>query len=638
MWKQTKTPNLDPVIYQGGKILYNWLGWCFPEGELVVMQDGTLKPIQDVVVGDKVYSSDGKSVNTVVNTMNREGDTVSIRAYGAEVVATEEHPFFVAKNENPRYSGLQAKYKTPTWVDARDISKGDIIRAPHIEGEESGLTDDELRFYGFYLADGYLAVGEQIESRPDRKNHGRAYTTYRVVVSGGTKKEAFVDNLEVDLRSSRNKGLKVWNLRTKSHKELLETIKLSGIGGAEKQLLLRFSAREYKLILEGYLMGDGSETKTKVGVTYTAATISKKLAYSIAIAARTSGYYVGLRSKEQPKHGVIMGRTVSLAPMLYTLSINEHKASNSTKYFVNDEEYINVKSVDKSTRRVVYNLTTDGDHTYIINGMSVHNCLAYVQTAFGAGWSGSTAWDGWTNRTGGRHSDRNIPQGVYVPIWFDGYWQGGRYGHVAIYKDGKVWSSPYSNKPYADVIGSIAEVERIYGMKYVGWSEFVGPTRVIEFVNNNITLAQLNALFAEILERQPDQPAINYYVGKKTYDATRNDIIHSPERNQLLAKKEADRKAAEEAARKAEEARIAAEKAAAEAKAKQEREEAERLAELARLAQEEADRLAEEERKKKEEQAAKAPSWEDLAKEQKETNNLLRIIVDFIKRIFNIGG
>jgi hypothetical protein len=230
-------------------------------------------------------------------------------------------------------------------------------------------------------------------------------------------------------------------------------------------------------------------------------------------------------------------------------------------------------------------------------------CLAYVQTAFGAGWSGSTAWDGWTNRTSGKHADWNIPSGVYVPIWFDGYWNGQRLGHVAIYKDGKIWSSPYTNKPYADVIGSISEVERIYGMKYVGWSEFVGPTRVIEFVNNNITLAQLNALFAEILERAPDQAAINYYVGKKTYDATRHDVIHSPERNQLLAKKEADRKAADEAKRKAEEARKAAEKAAAEAKVKKEREEAERLAEEARKAQEEADRLAEEERKKKEEQA-----------------------------------
>ncbi len=258
-------------------------------------------------------------------------------------------------------------------------------------------------------------------------------------------------------------------------------------------------------------------------------------------------------------------------------------------------------------------------------------CLAYVQTAFGAGWSGSTAWDGWSNRTAGKHADWNIPQDVYVPIWFDGYWQGNRYGHVAIYKDGVVWSSPYKSKPYADKLGSIQEVERIYGMKYVGWSEFVGPTRVIEFVNNNVTLEQLKGLYLEILERPVDNDAIAHYVGKRTYDFTRNDLLQSQERKNLLAAKEAARKAAEDAAKKAEELRLAALEA-------EKQKEVERLAEEARKAQAEADRLAEEERKKKEEQAQKAPSWEELAKEQQKTNSLLQQIIDFIKRIFNIGG
>ena len=63
-------------------------------------------------------------------------------------------------------------------------------------------------------------------------------------------------------------------------------------------------------------------------------------------------------------------------------------------------------------------------------------CLAYVQTAFGAGWAGPYAWDAWTNRVGYRHTSA-LPSGVYVPIWFDGWWNGKRYGHVAIYKDGK---------------------------------------------------------------------------------------------------------------------------------------------------------------------------------------------------------
>lgn len=267
-------------------------------------------------------------------------------------------------------------------------------------------------------------------------------------------------------------------------------------------------------------------------------------------------------------------------------------------------------------------------------------CLAYVQTAFGAGWSGANAWASWTSHTHGRHGDRNIPRGVYVPIWFDGYWQGNRYGHVAIYKDGRIWTSPISNKPYADVFTSIEAVERAYGMKYVGWSEFVGPTRVIQWVSA-VSDDQIRQVYREVLEREADAGGIATYRNLAntkgwTIDTIRNDLLSSQERKTLLANKEAARRVAEEAARKAEEARIAAEKAAAEAKAKKEREEAERLADEARKAQEEADRLAEEERRKKEEQAETAPSWKDLVTEQQKTNSFLAWIVNLFKRILNI--
>ncbi|GAA1053895.1 hypothetical protein [Dietzia natronolimnaea] len=113
-------------------------------------------------------------------------------------------------------------------------------------------------------------------------------------------------------------------------------------------------------------------------------------------------------------------------------------------------------------------------------------CLEYVQNAFGAGWSGSYALDGWNRNSQFNHPNRNIPSGVFVPIWFDGYWTGIRYGHVAIYKDGVVYSSPWTQANAAiskhDVLGSIADVERIYRMTYIGWSEGIGGTRVVEKV------------------------------------------------------------------------------------------------------------------------------------------------------------
>ena len=106
-------------------------------------------------------------------------------------------------------------------------------------------------------------------------------------------------------------------------------------------------------------------------------------------------------------------------------------------------------------------------------------CLEYVQNAFGSGWAGSYALEGWKKVNKVNHANHDIPSGVYVPIWFSGMWNGFNYGHVAIYKDGKIYSSPYTNKTTHDTLGSIVEVERIYGMSFIGWSEDIGGTRVI---------------------------------------------------------------------------------------------------------------------------------------------------------------
>lgn len=121
---------------------------------------------------------------------------------------------------------------------------------------------------------------------------------------------------------------------------------------------------------------------------------------------------------------------------------------------------------------------------------SLGMCLKYVQDAFGSGWAGSYALQGWRDIVKKKHTNRNIPSGVYVPIWFEGYWNGVNYGHVAIYKDGIVYSSPYTNKTSHDQLGNIETVERVYGMKYIGWSEDIGGTTVIKKGATNMAIIQ----------------------------------------------------------------------------------------------------------------------------------------------------
>lgn len=149
-------------------------------------------------------------------------------------------------------------------------------------------------------------------------------------------------------------------------------------------------------------------------------------------------------------------------------------------------------------------------------------CLAYVQTAFAAGWAGSNAWEAWSERVNVKHGDMNLPGGVYVPIWFSGY---GGLGHVAIYKDGQVTSSPWHHKATPDVMSSIAETERIYGVTYVGWSEDIGGTTVIQSVPD-APLYSITAITPKQMTVLPNHEKWN--LAQPNFDAVvANPIVNS---------------------------------------------------------------------------------------------------------------
>lgn len=193
-------------------------------------------------------------------------------------------------------------------------------------------------------------------------------------------------------------------------------------------------------------------------------------------------------------------------------------------------------------------------------------CLAYVQFAFGTGWAGARAWHAWENAKL-KHANRSFPKGVYFPIWFShwGTYGGvyGNFGHVAIAyvrADGQmqVWSSPASNKPYADVFTSIETIERTFNSSYVGWSEDLAGRALISNVTTETggyTVDTIKSMYWRLLGREADAPAIDHYtkqVTAKGWDFVYNDLKNSgegqadwvrrsPERVAALEKNVADR-------------------------------------------------------------------------------------------------
>ncbi|MBK6828711.1 MAG: hypothetical protein IPG86_18505 [Chitinophagaceae bacterium] len=98
-------------------------GWplpvvCFTKGTLVHSTAG-LKPIEELKIGDTVYSynieADKVELNTVTNTLNRETKGIYKITAGKELIhVTAEHPFYVSGKG---------------WVKARDLKKGDKLKS-----------------------------------------------------------------------------------------------------------------------------------------------------------------------------------------------------------------------------------------------------------------------------------------------------------------------------------------------------------------------------------------------------------------------------------------------------------------------------------------------------------------------------
>lgn len=156
-------------------------------------------------------------------------------------------------------------------------------------------------------------------------------------------------------------------------------------------------------------------------------------------------------------------------------------------------------------------------------------CLSYARKVFGRPVVEPTAWQGWQNAKY-KHTDRNFPQGVSFPVWFDWWGDVGngyhQYGHVAVvHTDGRVWSSPLSGYGRA-WFNSIDDLTRAFGngMKYVGWSEDISGARVITKGESMINKSTHNKLIRGLINRPPNASEIKRDVGKRTTSAVLNGV------------------------------------------------------------------------------------------------------------------
>jgi phosphoadenosine phosphosulfate reductase len=168
---------------------------CLAPDTLVASENGW-RCIQDLSVGDRVYSlQDGEMRLTDVVETHVQSATEMVRIkpyYRPAVTATPNHPFYARMTGYERTStrGYEKYVHDPLWVDASEIAK--VVRANRgatrnvdqnfrlavlFRTKETpvDLTDDELRFLGYFVAEGAY----QWRPSRDSRTHGVVFCLAR---------------------------------------------------------------------------------------------------------------------------------------------------------------------------------------------------------------------------------------------------------------------------------------------------------------------------------------------------------------------------------------------------------------------------------------------------------------------------
>lgn len=194
MDKPVRTYNLKTVVgsqnfYADGVLAHNeGKPTCFPAGTRVSMADGTTKPIEDVNLGDVVYSFDaetGKPKGAVVLEIEspiRHGYYDLFFGDGTVLNITNEHPIWIKSGEYEGwaaiepYATFQETGRTPAKLEVGDYAMN--IDGEWLMLENIVFVNKTVRAYNIKRmmgADNYYVNGVSAEDLADQTDNYRPY-------------------------------------------------------------------------------------------------------------------------------------------------------------------------------------------------------------------------------------------------------------------------------------------------------------------------------------------------------------------------------------------------------------------------------------------------------------------------------
>jgi len=346
---------------------------CFAAGTLILTARG-LVPIEDVAVGDQVLTHAGR-YRPVTATMNRQAATVRLSGQGNTrgLEVTTDHPVWTTTGagvvEWTKVADIaldgSTRWATPTVYPPAEIPRIVGARPVHVEDPRFAwlvgrwLGDGSLRVRDGKSSEAFITCGKHeatdIEGRLTWVHHNCGTCAPELTWARRELRTAYV-------YANSHSEFARWLHEHFGQHAHGKTVPTWALGAPESWR---------RALLDGYLSADGHNN----GRGWQAASVSKQLALGIRLLAESLGHRVSLTYSHRDTWR-IEGRTGRARPqwsVQWLHHINRVTARTATEF--GGHAWGVVKGIEPaSTSTTVYDITVADDHSFIADGIVVHNC------------------------------------------------------------------------------------------------------------------------------------------------------------------------------------------------------------------------------------------------------------------------
>ena len=358
---------------------------CFVEGTMVLTSKG-FKPIETITIQDEVLTHNNRFKKVVKPMINKTNELIKVDVMSSDpLLTTKNHPFYIRERSRQNIGGKNTRlFSEPKWLPAKDLTNHHYVgvainqesKLPEWNGSvfrwSDGRCDRRSRVLEnvFEYQNFWWLIGRYIGDGWIRSSGGIIICCNKEELNEIIPK---IESLNFGYSIVEEKS--AYNIHI-GFKEIGEYCEQFGRGASNKRLtcdILDLPKELLSSFLEGYMSADGCYTQ---GL-YKATSVSKELIYGIGqCIAKVYDRPFSVYKTKRPRKTIIDGRLVNQKDT-YTVSFKKDRGKQDKAFYENG--YIwspvnKIETIDLEDDCFVYNFEVEGDNSYVVQNIIVHNC------------------------------------------------------------------------------------------------------------------------------------------------------------------------------------------------------------------------------------------------------------------------